>query len=421
MPDRSFVIVAVIAFAAPFVRELLPPVGVPSIVFELVGGIIVGPQVLAIASTTPPVELFSQIGLAALLFLAGREIQVDKLRGTRLRKALSQFAIGMLIAGAIAVTLGAVGLIEEPLLVAIVFAATSLSIIIVPLRESGLSRTGFGQQVIATAAIAEFGAVILLSFFFSHERPGAGTELLHLSAFVLLAVLVFLSVSRGSRSARLMAAVERLRAGSTQIQVRADLALVAVVVALANSLGLESILAAFTVGIIRGMTSPGDRVGEERLDTVALGIFIPFFFIASGIDFHARPAVRHARRGDPAAALRRRAARRAHARRARLPVADGPGADALGRPVAGDVLLLRDRRHPDRPAAGHHGAVDRRRSDRGGPDLGDRLPGARLQNVGRRAREGLIHRAGLSRIIPRRDLAGVDPPLGSWDRTKCCC
>ncbi len=287
MPDRSFVIVAVIAFAAPFIRELLPPLGIPSIVFELVGGIIVGPQVLAIATTTPPVELFSQVGLAALLFLAGREIQVEKLRGTRLRRAVEQFAIGLLIAGAIALGLGAVDLIEKPLLIAIVLAATSLSIIIVPLRESGESRTQFGQQVIATAAIAEFGAVILLSFFFSHERPGAGTEILHLSVFLLLAVLVYLSVSRSARSARLMAAVERLRTGSTQIQVRADLALVALVVALANSLGLESILAAFTVGIIRGMTAPGDRLGEQRLDTVALGIFIPFFFVASGIDFQA--------------------------------------------------------------------------------------------------------------------------------------
>ena len=36
---------------------------------------------------------------------------------------------------------------------------------------------GSASRCIATAAIAEFGAVILLSFFFSHERPGAGTEL----------------------------------------------------------------------------------------------------------------------------------------------------------------------------------------------------------------------------------------------------
>lgn len=134
---------------APVLRELLPLRAVPAIVFELLGGIIVGPQILDIAATTAPVELFSQIGLAALLFLAGREIQVDKLRGTRLGRAIAQFGAGLLIAGAIAVGLHAVGLIETPLLVAIVLAATSLSIIIVPLRDSGRSRGDFGQQVIA--------------------------------------------------------------------------------------------------------------------------------------------------------------------------------------------------------------------------------------------------------------------------------
>ena len=81
--------------------------------------------------------------------------------------------------------LHAVGLIKTPLLVAIVFVATSLSIIIVPLKDARETDSDFGQQVIAAAAIAEFGAVILLSFFYSGERGGAATELLHLSLFVL--------------------------------------------------------------------------------------------------------------------------------------------------------------------------------------------------------------------------------------------
>ena len=137
-----------------------------------------------------------------------------------------------------------------------------------------------------------------------------------------------------------MAAVERLRAGSTQIQVRADLALVAVVVALANSLGLESILAAFTVGIIRGMTSPGDRAREQRLDTVALGIFIPFFFVASGIDFHLDQLVRRPRRGDPAAALRRSRCSRVHMLGAALYRRRWAGAEAARRrPAPGDLVL----------------------------------------------------------------------------------
>jgi len=60
VPDRSFVIVAVIAFLAPVLREMLPRALVPAIVFELVGGMIVGPHILGIANTTESVELFAQ-------------------------------------------------------------------------------------------------------------------------------------------------------------------------------------------------------------------------------------------------------------------------------------------------------------------------------------------------------------------------
>ena len=76
----SFIIVAAIAFAAPLIRGMAPQILVPSIVLELVAGIIVGPHGLGIASATTPVEVFSTVGLACLLFLAGREIQVERLR-----------------------------------------------------------------------------------------------------------------------------------------------------------------------------------------------------------------------------------------------------------------------------------------------------------------------------------------------------
>jgi Kef-type K+ transport system membrane component KefB len=286
MPDFSFVVVAVIAFTAPVLRELIPKLFVPSIVLELVMGIIVGPQVLGIAHSSQAVKLFSTIGLAALLFLAGREIDVGRLRGAVLERGLANFALGFMIAAAIAAPLHEIGLIKTPLLVAVILVATSLSVIIVPLRDAGEVNTAFGQQVIATAAIAEFSSVILLSFFYSNERPGFGTEIVHLCAFGLLAIVVFVAVSRTGRNKRLQEALARLRESSAQIQTRADLALVAIVVGITTQLGLESILAAFTVGVIRGMTEERDEGAEQKREAVALGIFVPFFFVSSGLNFH---------------------------------------------------------------------------------------------------------------------------------------
>jgi Kef-type K+ transport system membrane component KefB len=282
----SFVIVAVIAFLAPLIRAMTPLILVPAIVLELVGGIIVGPHGIGVASSTEPVQVFSTVGLACLLFLAGREIRVDRLRGTLLTTSLAGFAISFALAFAAALALHLVGLVRTPLLAAIVFVATSLSIIIVPLRDARETDTDWGQQVIAAAAVAEFGAVILLAFFYSGQRPGPGTEIFHLSLFVVLAALLLFSLTHAAQFQRLTAAIARLEGTSAQIGVRGDFALIAVVAGVASQLGLETILAAFTVGVIRGMTSSRDELSEQRLDAVTLGIFIPFFFVDSGLDFN---------------------------------------------------------------------------------------------------------------------------------------
>jgi Kef-type K+ transport system membrane component KefB len=282
----SFVIVAAIAFVAPLVRGMVPQILVPAIVLELVAGIIIGPHGLGLAESTGPVDVFSTVGLACLLFLAGREIQVERLRGPLLTASVAGFAISFALAFGCAAALHAVGLIKTPLLVAIVFVATSLSIIIIPLKDARETDSDFGQQVIAAAAIAEFGAVVLLSFFYSGNREGAATELLHLSLFVLAAAMIFLSLARGASFRRITDAINRLEGTSAQIRVRGDFALVALVAGVASQLGLETILAAFTVGLIRGMTSGKDERQEDRLDAVTLGIFIPFFFVDSGLNFN---------------------------------------------------------------------------------------------------------------------------------------
>src|SRR5437762_13509423 len=72
---------SLVAVGAPLVVALAPSLRIPAIVLEIVGGIIIGPQVLDIASADVHVRLLSSIGLAFLLFLAGRVVDLDLLRG----------------------------------------------------------------------------------------------------------------------------------------------------------------------------------------------------------------------------------------------------------------------------------------------------------------------------------------------------
>lgn len=91
MPDVSFdnlFIVAVVAAGAPLLLGFAPRLRLPSVVLELVAGIVLGPSVLGWVQVDLPVQILALIGLAFLLFLSGLEIDVRRLRGELLRGAL---------------------------------------------------------------------------------------------------------------------------------------------------------------------------------------------------------------------------------------------------------------------------------------------------------------------------------------------
>ena len=90
MPAVSFVnllAVATIAFVAPLLLGLFPRLRLPGVVVEIVAGIAVGPAGLGWVQIDLPVQILAILGLAFLLFLAGMEVDLERLRGRALRLA----------------------------------------------------------------------------------------------------------------------------------------------------------------------------------------------------------------------------------------------------------------------------------------------------------------------------------------------
>jgi Kef-type K+ transport system membrane component KefB len=180
--------------------------------------------------------------------------------------------------------------VDTPLLVAIILTATSLGVVIPVLKDAGQVKSDFGQLVIAAASIADFGAVILLSLFFSREASGPAAQLLLIGGLVLLAVGVGVGLARAGRSMRLSEDLGRLQDSSAQIRVRGAVLLLAGLVLVAQRLGLETILGAFLAGALlrvvdrdEMMTHPKFRV---KLEALGYGFLVPVFFIVSGIRFN---------------------------------------------------------------------------------------------------------------------------------------
>jgi Kef-type K+ transport system membrane component KefB len=284
----GLLIVVALGFAVPLVLGLFPSVRLPSVVLEIIAGILVGPSVFGIVEIDETISVISVIGLAFLLFLAGLEIEFPKLRGQVLRLTLVGFALSFAIAIIVALILKATGLIETPLLVAIILCATSLGVLVPVLKDAGQISSTFGQLIIAAGTIADFGAVILLTVFFSGEG-GIGSTLLLLGGLVLLGVVVYLAVVGAERSRTIRADLIRLQDTTAQIRIRGAFVLLVGFAAIAEGLGLETILGAFMAGAILSLLDRDQRMTHpdfrRKLEAVGFGVFIPVFFVASGVKF----------------------------------------------------------------------------------------------------------------------------------------
>src|ERR671911_138678 len=290
MPDISLtglVVVAAIAFLVPLGLGLVPAVRIPSVVLEIAAGILIGPAVFGLVEVDLPLRVLALLGLAFLLLLAGLEIDLDRLRGPRLRSAAAGFVVSLAIALGIGLGLYAAGLIQAPLLVAIILSSTSLGIVIPVLADSGQSSTTLGQLVIAGSSIADFGAIILLSLFFSGDSSSVGASLLLISGFVALVIATGVALAEAEHSSRLSSALARLQDSSAQIRVRGAFLLLIGFVVVAQLFGLELILGAFFAGAVLRLLDRDEMmthtVFQTKLQAVGFGVFIPFFFITSGM------------------------------------------------------------------------------------------------------------------------------------------
>jgi len=283
----SLSIVAVSAFAAPLVVDRIRVVRVPVAVIEILLGVVIGPDVLGWAEVDEPVQVLALLGLAFVLFLAGFELDLHQLRGRLLRAA----GVGYLCVLGAALVLGfgldRFGLVDSPLLAAILLSATSLALVTPVLREGDQLRTHLGQLTMACASVSEFAAVALLSLLFTKETGSQSVRLALAGAFLGLIAVVGLVAARVSHARAVRRLFERLHGGTSQIRVRGAIMIMALFVVLAQEVGLEAILGALVAGALLGVLDRGalreQAEFRSKLDAIGYGFLAPAFFIWSGM------------------------------------------------------------------------------------------------------------------------------------------
>ena len=274
----------------PLALDLLHLRLLPAVVFEVLVGILIGPYGLHWVTADEPVQVFSLIGLGFLLFLAGMEVDTTLFRGPLFRLALTGFGCTVVLALLVGFLFSASGLVRSPLFFSNILVATSLGVILPPLKGAGEVDTPFGQLSILSATLAEFGSLLLLTALFSSVVVSTPRICFFLACFVLLAIGVIAVVLRAERSKTLTSLLVRLSDSTAQIRVRGAWTVLAAFVALAvQGFGLSTILGAFIAGVVIRILDPDETTRHPefrtKLDAMGFGVFIPVFFVTIGLQF----------------------------------------------------------------------------------------------------------------------------------------
>jgi Kef-type K+ transport system membrane component KefB len=280
--------VAIVAFAVPFVLGFFPRVRIPSVALELVAGIVIGPSVLGWIEPGPVVSVMASIGVAFLLFLAGLELDLEEMKGPPLIRGAMSFLLSFTLALLLLTPLGKSGFILSPLLVAIALSATSVGILVPVLRDTGHLETPVGRFTMGGASASEIATIGLLGVFFAGRESSAAVSALMLGVVAVLAVLLLAMLRYTLRWAPGRRIFEKLDDSSAQARVRFSVMILVAAAAAAMHFGFEGILGTFVAGIVVGIVMRGDRherALHSKLRVIGFGLFVPAFFVTSGLRF----------------------------------------------------------------------------------------------------------------------------------------
>ena len=276
-PVLIFFIVLVIILLAPI---LLNRLKVPHIIGMIVAGVFIGPYGIGLLSRDASFEIFGQVGILYLMFLAGIEIDMFHLK-KNLRKGLG-FGIYTFLVPMVLGTVTSVYILGFNWLTSILLASmyASHTLIAYPIvSRFGLSKSPAVIITIAGTIVTVLGALIVLAGVVGIYSDGtfSGGEilklLLRLVVYCLVIVYAFPRLTRWF--------FKKYNDNITQfIYV---LAMVFMASYSAKMIGLESVLGAFYAGLVLNRYIPNASALMNRIEFVGNAIFIPYFLIGVGM------------------------------------------------------------------------------------------------------------------------------------------
>ena len=285
-PDlSSLVLVLAASSLGALMSRLHHRLVLPTVVLEIVLGIVIGPEVLDVAEVDEFIEALADFGLGLLFFFAGLEVIERRVRRGSLVRGTAGWGVSLALGLLVGLVLQQAGLDAEWWLLAVALSTTTLGALVSILSDTGLLTTPLGSAVLGSGVAGEFWPIVFISVFLTGAY-GALDETLLLLSFGAVVMLAAAAALR-ARPPRLVRILRDTIHTTGQTAVRLSLLLLAALVLLAEEVGFDVVLGAFAAGLLVGLTldSPEGKPVRMRLEGIGFGFLIPIYFVVTGMNF----------------------------------------------------------------------------------------------------------------------------------------
>ena len=295
-----FLQLAIILISARFAAEVASRFGAPSVIGELLAGVVLGPSLLGWIEVTEVIRLLAEIGIILLLFEVGLETDIRRLK--RSGGESVEVALGGFIAPFVFGYLVCRYLFGQEILLSLfvggALTATSIGVTVRILRDVGRQESREGQVVLGAAVIDDVLGVLLLALLYEFSRSGdlSLVNVGRLAAFVGLFFLL------APVAAKLMSTLIGRYHRVTEMPGLVATVIVSLVLVfawMAHAVGAPELLGGFAAGLAlsrRFFLPFGTALARDELlaDEVErdmkpiVQLFTPIFFVTVGLSLDLR-------------------------------------------------------------------------------------------------------------------------------------
>jgi Kef-type K+ transport system membrane component KefB len=287
-------LLALILLSAKLAGYLSVRLGQPSVLGELLVGILLGPSIIdvlhlpfiepALAHT---IAELGELGVLLLMFIAGLELHLDELSRNSRVAAYGGF-LGVLVPTVLGWGVGRLFGMDNAvsIFLGLSLGATSVSISAQTLMELKVLRSRVGFSLLGAAVFDDILVILSLSIFLAIE---AGTGTIVGIIWILVKMIAFLALSVAFG----LWVLPWLMRQVVHLPISQGALTLALVVMLAYGVaaelvgGMAAITGAFIAGLMMARSGERTRV-EHGIHALAYGLFVPVFFINIGLSVNAR-------------------------------------------------------------------------------------------------------------------------------------